>query len=598
MVRGEWSCAVAHYSGYLRLLPLAALLACLLLPAAARADSVLQWSLHTKDIVYTVSTSADGSLIAVGSRDSTAYVLDAHGTLLWKYTTGNAVKGVSVSPDGTYVAIGSADGTLTLLSRAGKVIWKKTVSGPLGAVAITPGAKLVVYGVYDTTALTKDEHLYLLDHSGHQLWSSLLSGSTLSVAITPDGKHIVVGADDDSVTAFDGTGKQLWQQGGGDRTDGVAISNDGSRIVAGSEDHTVYMYDHAGNQLWTYTAGDKVHGVAISADASRIAYASEDGNVGLLNAKGASVLSKATGHLGYAVAISADASTLIYGLDDGTAASINVGGQLASSQAAQRAFYEHLAIGIVVALIVLGLYALYLRSTPSGRALAIRQARWLRLARKRLWAARISYLMLIPTFAVLAIFNYYPAFSGIYHSLTIWNDDGTSHFIGLDNFRAMGQDHYLTNGFTNLIVLLLSGLVKTIVFPLIVAEIIYHLRSTRAQYWFRTAFVVPTIVPAVATILVWRFIYDPNLGLLNQFLSVQWASRACGIAGWARPGTRSARSSLSAFPGSLPCRCWCSMPACWRFPPKCWNRRPWTAPARCGASSASICRCSSARSSC
>jgi ABC-type sugar transport system permease subunit len=169
---------------------------------------------------------------------------------------------------------------------------------------------------------------------------------------------------------------------------------------------------------------------------------------------------------------------------------------------------------------------LYLRATPRGRAIAVWQAAWLRRARRRLWAARISYLMLVPTFVLLAIFNYYPAFSGLYHSLTIWNDDGTSHFIGLDNFRAMGQDHYLTTGLNNLVILLLSGLVKTIIFPLAAAELIYHLRSGRAQYWIRTAFVVPTIVPLVATILVWNFIYDPNLGLLNQFLG------AVGLSGW------------------------------------------------------------------
>jgi ABC-type sugar transport system permease subunit/WD40 repeat protein len=502
----------------LRLPAFAALLACCLLPAAARAANVQVWTLTTKDIVYSVSTAADASLTAIGSRDSTAYVLDAQGKLLWKYVTGNAVTCVAVSPDGAFVAVGSADSALTLLDRSGKVIWKKTVSGQLGAVALTPGASLVVYGINDTASLTKDEHLYLLDHGGHQRWKASLSGSALSVAITPDGKRIVVGADDDSITLLDGAGSQLWQQGGGDRMDGVAISRDGSRVIGGSEDHLLYVYDRAGTQLWTHTAGDKIHAVAISADAKRIAYASEDGNVTLLNGTGGGVFNKVTGHLGYAVALSADAGTIVYGLDNGVAAAISTSGQLAASQAAERDFYMRLAIGIALVLLLLGLYVLYLRATPRGRVLAVRQTGWLRRVRKALWRARISYLMLIPTFAILGVFNYYPAVSGLYHSLTIWNDDGSSHFIGLDNFRAMGRDPYLTNGFTNLAILLISGLIKTIVFPLIVAEIIYHLRSSRAQYWIRTAFIVPTIVPAVATIRVWRFIYDPNLGLLNQAL--------------------------------------------------------------------------------
>jgi ABC-type sugar transport system permease subunit len=328
------------------------------------------------------------------------------------------------------------------------------------------------------------------------------------------------------VTGFAGAGQQLWQQGGSDRMDGVAISRDGSRVVGGSEDHTVYTYDGKGNQLWTYSAGDKVHAVAVSADASRIAYASEDGNIGLLNGKGGVVLRKATGHLGYAVALSADAHLLVYGLDDGTVAALNIGGALAASQAAQRAFYLRVAIAGAIVLALFLLYGLYLRATPRGRMLAARHGAWLRRTWKRFWQARISYVMLVPTFALLAIFNYYPAFSGLYHSLTVWNDDGTSHFIGLDNFRAMGQDHYLTIGLTNLLILLIAGLIKTVLFPLAAAETIYHLRSQRAQYLARTAFVVPTVVPVVAIILVWQFIYDPNLGLLNQFLG------GIGLSSW------------------------------------------------------------------
>jgi len=54
--------------------------------------------------------------------------------------------------------------------------------------------------------------------------------------------------------------------------------------------------------------------------------------------------------------------------------------------------------------------------------------------------------------------------------------------------------------------------------PLLVAELIYALRNNRAQYWYRLLFVAPIVVPFVVTLLVWRFIYDPDLGLLNALL--------------------------------------------------------------------------------
>jgi len=493
----------------------------------ARADGAGQlWQFKARDIVYATATSADGALTVLGSRDSAAYALNRGGTVLWKYTTANVVTAVAVAPDGSYAAVASADGTLTLLDRAGHVVWKKTASGPLGAVALTMGAARVAYGVNDTAALNKDQNLYLLDHAGRQLWKSALGGSPLSVAITPDGAHIVVGADDSSVTVFDGAGQQVWQDGANDIVDGVAISPNGALVAVGSEDHKVYLYSGAGKKLWTYGTGDKVHAVAISADGSRIAAASEDTNLYLLNRTGAVVLRTVTGQVGYAVALSADARVLIVGLGNNVASAYDTGGALAGSAADQRAFYLRVAVGVGMLLLLLALYGLYLRVSPRGRAVANRRVAQARRGGVRLWRARLSYVLLIPTFALLLVFNYYPALSGIYHSLTAWRPSIRTEFVGLANFQAMITDRYLTIGIVNLLILLVSGVVKTVTVPLIVAEILFHLRSRRAQYWARTAFVVPTIVPAVAGILVWRFIYDPNLGLANQFL------RGVGLAGW------------------------------------------------------------------
>ncbi len=484
------------------------------------------WQFKAGDIVYTTASSADGSLVVAGSRDSNAYAFDHSGKRLWSYDTANAVTAVAVSPDGAYAAVASADSTLTLLTRAGRVLWKITASGPLGAVALSLGANGVAYGVNNTSAINKDLHLYLLDRRGRQLWSEPLTGSPRSAAITPDGRYVVVGADDDSVTLFDGAGKQLWQQGGSDIVEGVAIARDGSRVVAGSDDHHVYAYNAAGQQTWTYMAADKVHGVSISADGSRIAAACDDGSVYLLDGAGKVVLRDSAGQAVYAVALSADAASLVEGLGDGSVRAVDVGGALAGSAADQRAFYEKIAAGVAALLVLLALYALYLRANPHARAVAVRRATAVRRTGRLAWRGRLSYVLLIPTFAFLLLFNYYPALSGLYHSLTNWQPGISTGFVGLSNFQAMFQDHYIAIGIVNLFILLIAGLVKTLIVPFLVAEVIFHLRARLAQYWARTAFVIPTIVPLVATILVWRFIYDPNLGMLNQFL------RSVGLSGW------------------------------------------------------------------
>ncbi len=498
-----------------------------LAPGAADDSGGRLWQTRTGDIVYAVATSADGALIVLGSRDSTAYALDRSAARLWTYPTTNAVNAVAVSPDGAYVAVGSADGTLTLLSRAGRALWKRPTGAAVSAVALSAGATRVVYGAGSTALSNGNLTLHLLDHVGRPVGTATLSGSPRAVAITPDGRRIAVGADDDSVTLFDGTGKQIWQQGGGDIVDGVAISRDGARVAAGSEDHHVYLYNGVGNDLWTFAAGGPVRAVAMSGDGVgvRVAAAVADGTVDLLDGTGRPVWRDATGHAAYAVALSADGRVLVLGLDTGAAQAVDIGAALAGAASGQRALDRRLAAGGAAALAVLVAYALYVRANPRRRAVAALRVARLRHGGALLWHARASYALLSPIFLLLLLFNYYPSVSGLYHALTEWNGV-TSSFVGLTNFQAMVRDPYLTVGIVNLLIILVAGVVKTIVFPLLVAELIFHLRARRAQYWVRTAFVIPTIVPVIATILVWRFIYDPNLGLANQVL------RGVGLSGW------------------------------------------------------------------
>ena len=42
--------------------------------------------------------------------------------------------------------------------------------------------------------------------------------------------------------------------------------------------------------------------------------------------------------------------------------------------------------------------------------------------------------------------------------------------------------------------------------------------ETRLQYWLRTLFVIPMVMPGIAVILLWVQIYDPNIGLVNEIL--------------------------------------------------------------------------------
>lgn len=127
--------------------------------------------------------------------------------------------------------------------------------------------------------------------------------------------------------------------------------------------------------------------------------------------------------------------------------------------------------------------------------------------------------MIIPTFVFLILFSYYPAINAVIYSFTDWDGFSTPIFVGLQNFINIFKDPIMIQSIKNLLIWTVISLAIGLTFPFIGAELIFHLRSKKAQYWYRVLFVIPMVVPGMVNILIWQFIYEPNIGLLNTLLN-------------------------------------------------------------------------------
>lgn len=130
---------------------------------------------------------------------------------------------------------------------------------------------------------------------------------------------------------------------------------------------------------------------------------------------------------------------------------------------------------------------------------------------------RFIYVSLLPTFVLLIIFRYYPAFSALYHSLFKWHGVRTEQFVGFANFVEMFNDLEFQASLKNIAIITAVRVIISLTFPLLAAELTFNLRNLRTQYVYRTMFVVPMVVPVIVTLLLWGFIYRPD-GLLNAIL--------------------------------------------------------------------------------
>lgn len=139
---------------------------------------------------------------------------------------------------------------------------------------------------------------------------------------------------------------------------------------------------------------------------------------------------------------------------------------------------------------------------------------------ERMRRAYIFYLFIAPSLVLVLLFSYYPAALAFYTSFTNMSLRRVTEFIGVANYITIfTEDFYFRVGFINLLIIAVTGVIKTVTVPLFVAELIYWLRSSKLRYLFRTLYVFPAVVPGLVTILLWRMIYDPNIGLLNLILS-------------------------------------------------------------------------------
>jgi raffinose/stachyose/melibiose transport system permease protein len=157
-----------------------------------------------------------------------------------------------------------------------------------------------------------------------------------------------------------------------------------------------------------------------------------------------------------------------------------------------------------------------------GRALpATRQ----RSALGSVWRARYVYLALVPTFLLLAIFNYYPFFSAFYTSFTQSDGINLPAWVGLQNFQQLFADQTFLHSFVNIVILTAAGIVQAIVPALIVAAVIFHLWSERWRYFYRVLLIIPVVVPGIVGVLLWRSFLAPansnsmDVGVVNIVLN-------------------------------------------------------------------------------
>ncbi|RAV21245.1 sugar ABC transporter permease [Paenibacillus contaminans] len=139
--------------------------------------------------------------------------------------------------------------------------------------------------------------------------------------------------------------------------------------------------------------------------------------------------------------------------------------------------------------------------------------------RKQIKVTIKAYLFLLPTILLIMTFSYYPALSAFYYSFTNWDGFQTAKIIGFKNFEIIFTSDEFRRAFLNLFWFSAFNVITALTAPLLVALLIYKVKHAKLQNMYRLLFVFPMVVPGMVTILLWKFILNPDVGLLNSFLA-------------------------------------------------------------------------------
>jgi multiple sugar transport system permease protein len=157
-----------------------------------------------------------------------------------------------------------------------------------------------------------------------------------------------------------------------------------------------------------------------------------------------------------------------------------------------------------------------------------------RRSRRALRDAVEGYLYILPWIIGFAAFTLGPMLASLYLSFHSYSVLGSPRFIGLENYAnaLTAKDPLFWTSWARTWSYALMFIPAGLTISLILAAMLNQ--QLKGSTVYRTLFFIPTLVPVVASALLWRWMLHPELGLINYLL---WELRIPGPRWLADPGT-------------------------------------------------------------
>ncbi|HQU70051.1 MAG TPA: sugar ABC transporter permease [Albidovulum sp.] len=134
----------------------------------------------------------------------------------------------------------------------------------------------------------------------------------------------------------------------------------------------------------------------------------------------------------------------------------------------------------------------------------------------------------LPALLVYTAFVLLPIIASIVLGFTEWGGIGMPKFVGLANYAALLSDPMFFKALRNTAVLMIFYVALPLCIGLALAAAISHIRPGERMA-LRMLYFMPYVMPSAVLGIIWRWLYNPIFGPLNQVL------RAAGLGALALP---------------------------------------------------------------
>jgi raffinose/stachyose/melibiose transport system permease protein len=110
-----------------------------------------------------------------------------------------------------------------------------------------------------------------------------------------------------------------------------------------------------------------------------------------------------------------------------------------------------------------------------------------------------------------------PICLSVYYSLTDFSGMGNAGFVGMENYKDLLKDEAFWAALKNSVLLALGFIIIQHPLAIITAAVLDKLQG-KAEGIFRCIYFIPNVISIAIIAYLWKFIYNPSFGLLNNIL--------------------------------------------------------------------------------